>query len=294
MNLGAGIDTAAALFPIVHASNESYRSSRRPVRLGNGARLSWARGVARLEFSAPKLLYGHNVQLVESMSLVRELCSASFEEAEDWVHATGGPDTMRLCRLDLARNFTVPSWPPHAMALAPLLRAPRTLASTHRSGLRQDDFGVGIGNHRWAAYAYDKFLESGLTEARNIVRFEYRMMRLVIRAYDVSFDTSMERLNTLCKAAFLNCGFGARVRSQGLSLALRLREAGLSATEEMTLIGALYAAQVGIANRMSATSSRKYRRLASLVGGLASSPDRTRWSRLDYDLGRLMTGLESE
>lgn len=258
-----------------------------------------------IEVSAPKALYGTNVEPASARAVIAAL-SECYAEASLRVppveHFTDSLD-LRLTRVDVTREFDVPTSAQAALLdnLGSFARGRRWTVRRFADADRGKAQTLRIGTRSsWSATLYDKGAEQGLPLEQ--LRFEARLRRAFLRsegaraAFDAATSDVWEHLGDLTDDAAREL---ARNRFQAVRygdtvtgvnrLRQLLEDSGLSVGEQRSLVAYLVCDAIGLDHGMSDNTERKYRRLATQLGIVAVFDlGELVTQRLDFDLGTLV------
>jgi len=222
---------------------------------------------------------------------VRSLRSA-FEEATAYVAAPDPFEAGRIVRVDAVRDFDGGhGWPQLATSLVGAVGYPRARSRLFRDRDRGNSLSLAVGNTGWRSGIYDKHAESMGRAPQGRLRYEYRQGREWCQKLGVSLE-SPGGTHERAKRLFAECRFGATVSGMYDVLAKVLEASGLSSSEQLRMMGWLYAESAGVVIAQSSRTAAKYRRLArdlGLVVGDVPAGDAT--ACLDYDAGRMVTSI---
>lgn len=212
-----------------------------------GARLqvvaAGPRESAWLEFSAPKVLGGDNVEPA-SIGQLEQAVSPALAEAGEFVELDA--DELRVNRLDIARDFD--GVDELGVLLLGLSGVPVAGAKS-RNVYRAPELGhaqtLFVRNGGGGARLYDKSEEAGLAVPGRL-RFEAQERRDALRAQGVErlADLTDDQLLATARARMRWAGMDRSV-SSGAAAAARILDADLTDGQRLQALGGLYAAQLG-------------------------------------------------
>ena len=203
-----GIDTIGLAVPAAAGGG------RRRMKLPRGGVISFSWGRALIEASIPKRIYGHNLSLVTTETLVSEI-ALMLEEANElmpiWIE---DPTELRIARLDVARDFEHVHDPERLLPLI-AVRPLRQNWPTSLTGTKGHLNTLKLGaSKNWRLSFYDKSHETGHDErALFVLRSEARLRSKTLAqsrwAHNVGgvvrclADLDDEKLHALARGTFL-------------------------------------------------------------------------------------------
>lgn len=216
---------------------------------------------------------------------------SAYAEAAGYVAPLDTFEHGRIVRLDVVRDFDGGEcWPQLATALVGAVGYPRARSRLFRDRDRGNSLSLTVGNSAWRAGVYDKHAESVGHAPAGRLRYEYRQGRRWSEKVGATWKGPGDS-DARAKVIFAECRFGARVTGMQDVLTRLLADSGLSSSEQLRMLGWLYAESAGVVVHQSSRTAAKYRaiarRLGLVVGEIADGPVVS----LDYDRGRVVTSL---
>lgn len=226
-----------------------------------------------LETSVPRLLYGHNTVPATREDL-EQVLKILEEEVTARLGPVGSPDTWRVTRLDVVRDFYGVEDRAQLLDGLAAVHVPHARQQgTRYQGVTGTESLSRGSPGRWVATLYDKHQEAlsrGEQAPVGQLRFECRLRArvLVERGIRAVGDLSSAVLARVADAYFTRAGFDRQVRGRD-RLLLRLGRVQLSDAERRLLPKTLGLLQLQAAGRpppMSDGTRRKCLDLADRIG----------------------------
>jgi len=333
-DIGVGVDTVAVKGPASMAFLEALQHqyyeqtvdyetgelievrSRSSASIRVGLARCWVSGerhgsdvTARLEFSAPTMLRGHNRDALPTNYLIDVVDAAVTDLGR---HLPGLPalELLEVQRLDLARDFHGVASPTNV--LAALSSVPIRYARLHREFKRPDGSLQTLtrgSRSEWTVTGYDKSYElaerATLTRDASLehvyqswadasagqLRFELRLQRRLLRRKGIgTLNDAVAQSDYLARHYFRAAGWETDFGGiEHLAALLRSLRAEVTPAETRNVIVLLACRLWGVTPPLSRHSCERSLALARRFNLFSGSPGGDSW-RLDFDSGQQVYG----